>query len=162
MLKKKELYEAKHCKGYEQWQQRSVAGGKGSGKGKGAKGERDTSHLQKDKDGKVLPTEKVGCSYIAKGLECPHGEQACRFSHEAAAVKARKQFLKQTGQFDKDSAPAAAPKAKAKSKPKKDKPAEAVAGGAASDHEDDEGSEHDDDSRDEDQDSDASSESADR
>ena len=45
---------------------RSVAGGKGAGRGKGEKTDKDTSRVQKDKAGKVLPTSKVGCNWIAQ------------------------------------------------------------------------------------------------
>ena len=64
MLKKRDAYEERHGKLYEGWseQMRSAAGGKGAGRGKGEKADRDTSRLQKDKEGNVLPTSKVGCN----------------------------------------------------------------------------------------------------
>ena len=136
MLKKRDAYEEKNGKLYENWNNRSAGGGAGAGRG--AKPERDTSKLQKDKDGKVLPTGQVGCNYLAQGKECPKGKPDCPFSHEDKDVKARKKWL---AKLEKGSAPA--PKAEAKAKPKvkpKKKEKEAIdpAGPAADDEEESE------------------------
>ena len=101
MLAKRDVYEAKNGKLYENWPSRSAAGGKGTGKG-----DKTAREKQKGPDGKDLPISEVGCNYLARGLECPKGEGKCKFSHDAAHVASRKKFLAKTDK-KKDSVPKA-------------------------------------------------------
>ena len=80
-------------------------GGKSAGKGGGGKGDRDTSHLQKDEAGNILKLSQVGCNFKVEGKECPDGEN-CKFSHKPKDIKARKKFF---ADRDKKSGVAASP-----------------------------------------------------
>ena len=149
MLKKRNEYEQKNGNLYEGWAEKvhALAGGKSAGKGDG-KPVRDTSHLQTDEAGNVLPLSKVGCNFKVEGKECPNGDN-CKFSHKPADIKARKKFLAERDKKNglaASPAPKASAKAKAKAKAAKEKEGEEVAVGfaALSEQEDSEDAEDED------------------
>ena len=134
MLKKRDDYEKKNGREYVGWAEKVKAMfSKGGGKGASEKKPKNKDDLMKDKDGNILPLDKVGCNFLAQGKDCPKGKPDCKFSHDPKDVTLRKKHLAKLGKL---SVATPAPKAEAKSdgkkKKKKKKEEEESSGGCAS------------------------------